>query len=645
MLLQPPNPALPPKSVKDICDTFGIDLVSSNPLKTFLEVLDTNLHDPTKAIQAALLLPSGDSNSGTLTNGLWCMGEDNSYLCKVSLSYKIVGLEALIDNIFSWFASNIPGFTSKKSPTLPDIILTFSRTTIFNLAAPEDADLMTRIPTLTITFPVQSFYLNIDILQYSKQVLLTPLPTSSSIRSILQDVFQGAGNLSSDLLQLLPGNDSSDPFSSLFDHFYLWYIQVTYDTVQWAGRNLQWGVGLLCFWKPKDIPICVALTYDSASSTFLGRLMLQQHFADATDLRSPAWDPRLSPNSILNAVNLKPSDLQPPNLWDLVGLPPEEQLPIPTLLTSAEVSFSQPGGPGTGSLFQFSASLGSSPISTTPDPSTSAAPSGFKWRSASVDFAIVSPPPAAGTKPAKSYSIDVGSTFRLDPVANPDPNATPIPSAFFSLALRYDTSNAGSTWLMRASAQNLSVGLLASFFDADTSSGAMAVLSKINLKYLSVLYTYKKSTASSFLMTGILTLGALELDLSYQYVSALVTSDDVTAAGVHLQGGGQLPNSPDKIVKTGNSQTTWSFFAKLSVTSPDSTIKSVANSIVDGGGDRLPPFVADIPLSTATSGNPQVELQFSSASGTSGKTSVLSVWLSIAGFSLTFVSLPCSRLR
>jgi hypothetical protein len=97
----------------------------------------------------------------------------------------------------------------------------------------------------------------------------------------------------------------------------------------------------------------------------------------------------------------------------------------------------------------------------------------------------------------------------------------------------------GSSRILQATAQNLSLGLLRSFFAVDNDStaadGAMAVIDELNLKSLDVLYTYQSGIASSFLMTGVMVLGMLELDMTFQYVSASMNKGDVTAAGVHLQ--------------------------------------------------------------------------------------------------------------
>ncbi len=134
----------------------------------------------------------------------------------------------------------------------------------------------------------------------------------------------------------------------------------------------------------------------------------------------------------------------------------------------------------------------------------------------------------------------------------------------------------------------------------------MSVMSKLNLRSLELLYTYQGQTASSFLITGILELGDLEMDLSYQYVSTLLGPEDSTATSEYLKhnpDGGKLPSNPDDHFTAGATDTTpgstgnkvrSKFVARLSVTSQGSKISDIAESIKPGAGSALPPWVGDI---------------------------------------------------
>jgi hypothetical protein len=171
----------------------------------------------------------------------------------------------------------------------------------------------------------------------------------------------------------------------------------------------------------------------------------------------------------------------------------------------------------------------------------------------------------------------------------------------------------------------------------------MAVLDKLNLRTLDIMYTYQAGTASSFLMTGVLVLGMLELDMSFQYVSSKMKSGDMTAAGVYADkkpADNRLPADPKARQEKATGKNTFKFVATLRLSSPGATIASVAESIVPGAGDSLPAWIGDIVVNPANSTGvsfPTAELQWNIAPSTAGSTSVLTLWVSIAGFSLTFV--------
>jgi hypothetical protein len=232
---------------------------------------------------------------------------------------------------------------------------------------------------------------------------------------------------------------------------------------------------------------------------------------------------------------------------------------------------------------------------------------------------------------------------------NPPSGSTASP-ATFGAGLSY-TSNgtAGSSWILQASAQNLSVGLLRSFFEVEgnktTADGAMAVMDKLTLRNLDIMYTYQAGTASSFLMTGVLVLGMLELDMSFQYVSSKMKTGDVTAAGLYAENNpidSKLPADPEaRQEKAMGKETFFKFLATLRLSSPGATIASIAESILPGAGDSLPAWIGDIVVNPLNATNgvsyPTAELKWDIAKGPLGSTSVLTVWVSIAGFSFTFV--------
>jgi hypothetical protein len=140
----------------------------------------------------------------------------------------------------------------------------------------------------------------------------------------------------------------------------------------------------------------------------------------------------------------------------------------------------------------------------------------------------------------------------------------------------------------------------------------------------------------------------LELDLTYQYVSALLGPSDTTATQAYLDNNKDNEEEQNKLPKNdkytkGNKSTQSKFVAQLSVDSPLSTIASIAESIKPGAGDQLPSWVGNIEVnpSGATEASPAVELEFSTKSTTDpteeGNVSVLTLWLNIDGFNMTLV--------
>lgn len=201
-----------------------------------------------------------------------------------------------------------------------------------------------------------------------------------------------------------------------------------------------------------------------------------------------------------------------------------------------------------------------------------------------------------GGSPSKATtSLQVSTTVTLAPKDGDD---TGIAPATLHVGASFSSADGETSWIVRASVQDLSVALLANyFFDNTSNDGAMAVLGKLNLSSLNMIYTYDAGLASSFLITGVLELGELELDLSYQYVSSKhVTPGKKTAADIKWKDG--KPHDEISTI-TPNGTTQWKFEAFLGATTQSSSIKSITNSIVPRKGDDLPDFIGNIPINAA----------------------------------------------
>ena len=217
-------------------------------------------------------------------------------------------------------------------------------------------------------------------------------------------------------------------------------------------------------------------------------------------------------------------------------------------------------------------------------------------------------------------SIQIYTSFILYP-ENQDSEIDP---ASLQLSLKYNnSSNFGSDWILEGSIENLSVALLADYFDNSCREGAMKVLGNLTLRSLDMIYTYASPSPSSFLITAILELGELELDMSYQYVSAL----NKGKSAAQIKWGDTPPVSAPT--------TLWAFEASLRVNSPSATIASVAESIVPGSAVKLPNFVGQISVAPQYDPtNSPIKLRYS---GDDAGGSILTVWVSIESFNLTFI--------
>ncbi|KAH8882540.1 hypothetical protein GQ53DRAFT_455304 [Thozetella sp. PMI_491] len=608
------------------------------------------------------------SEPASCTNALWCMSTDSGYVYTARVSFDVSSpLNTVLSKAIGWITAGFDGLVPKTSVDLPPITLTLTKTARFVLtdAGAVDDTQTIRDTSLSLQFNVLGFHLHLDLLAPDGYRLLLLPPRASStgkasdsgIGTMIENAFGKGQNYDPNVVP--NSGDGTDPFTRFFNRFHLWYIRVDHDDSQAEeGKQLQWGIAIIAIWQPKDtIAIAVSLTYDSKSSTFAGRLLRAVDIPDPLALRIPSWDPRLDPSFILcNSLRLStdPSALTLDqvrtrlggglNLFELMGLSGGNQPPVPNTLSAAEVVFSRPAG----SNFRFQMSADVTRVGTVPRPESGGAPDGgFSWDEAALDMSISS----EGEDKKMSYSVDLFMTCSLTPdAANKD-----ILPAYFGLGMHYDKTAGDDkgTWILRGTAQNLSVGLLASFFDNDaTRDGAMAVMSKLSLRSLDVIYTYEGQTASSFLITAALVLGGLELDLSYQYVSSLVKPTGKTATQQFLDDGGEkakLPSDKANQLTDITGTTSWKFMASLSATSPESTIASIAESLRPGAGGALPEWVGGIVVNSPTSsssssgGNPPlVELEFGSEtitaeSGQKSDVSLLTVWLNILGFNLTFV--------
>lgn len=409
---QPESPITLPL-IDKLARTFNlkVDGNSFQPLSSFLGQLDKN-----KRLQATLVkqpkvstmqpeIIDQDVNAGMPTNAVWFIVKPDSYQVTYALSYSITGADTFLTDALDWIASNFDAFEPNFKVKAPPVNLTLKRTKIYSAKVTQIEEPIVTTG-ISFAFDISSFRLYLDLSAFDREIILTP-KGGASIAEMVQDIF--GGNQDADKqnidMSLLPNAEGSDPFATLFDNVHLWYIRIRYDSLQPKTKRLQWGIGVLAFWKPKtDLHLATLLTYDTFSKLFIGRLMFEQDFQTAMDLRLPAWDARLSPATILEAEGLTPKDFDRSlDLWKLVGFDSSSQPPIPTKLQNVQVTFQGSPDAKTGSVFTFMADL---VRDDKPQPERAGgAPSGFTWDTASLDLLIVSPKARSS---AKTYAIDVG---------------------------------------------------------------------------------------------------------------------------------------------------------------------------------------------------------------------------------------------
>ena len=425
---QPKNLASLPL-IEGIANSFDLEVgdSSSQPLPNFLGQLDkekrlraTLVEQPQSSEEKSPLIVDSD----TPTNAVWFIVKPGTYEVTYVLSYLVTGTDDFLDSAITWIKTNLDGFAPGKeheisatetseneSPKQENPIhLTLKRTKRYRFenSKLKEPDVVTSI---SFAFDVASFRLYLDLSTRDREILLVPRKTKQ-ILEMIKDIFrdnQDVGEKDIDM-SMLPNGDNSDPFASIFDDVHLWYVRLRYDGLQPKKRRLQWGIGIFAFWKPKEnLNIATLMTYDSMSKLFVGRLMFEQDFQTAMDVRLPTWDPRLSPSRILHAKNLKPEDFNRSlDLWTLVGLDPASQPPIPTKLRNVQVTFQGSSDANTGSVFSFMSDL---VRDDKPQPERpGGAPSGFSWDTASLDLVIVSPKVKGSTR---TYNIDVSSLVTL----------------------------------------------------------------------------------------------------------------------------------------------------------------------------------------------------------------------------------------
>ena len=345
-----------------------------------------------------------------------------------------------------------------------------------------------------------------------------------------------------------------------------------------------------------DAAVDLYLTYNSLSSTFTGGLITSGFYATSKDKLLIPY----VPGTQMDLPVGKSYD----RYWDMSQYFSEEHrkaIPkaLPMSIRTARVSFAT----STTEVVSFSAQVVSTDAATTPatgeTPPKALVPTPFVWEELGVDFTL--------SKSATQTTVTCVLACRF--ILNP-PVGSSLKAADLGISIAYDDGD----WTLQGYAENLSFGLLSSFFEDNSSDAAMSMLGKLNIASLDLLLTHDKDGgAASFLFTGIVDFGELQLRLFYQYTSSNAGENQTIQQKVVQQSGAvEGPTflaSPPAI--QGQPQSSWTFECDLGASTGEATIGTIANSILEDSAGDIPAFLANIkiPKADGTNGRSPIYLK------------------------------------
>ncbi|MCJ1402453.1 hypothetical protein MMC11_005673 [Xylographa trunciseda] len=431
-------------------------------------------------------------------------------------------------------------------------------------------------------------------------ITLTPAGVSCTVTASGADVWNSLSSLGGGI----PGNSDAKPeWGALFKNVYLLSATI--------GKNsggVWWRIHTLVDLEPKN-HILLLLTYDSPSKTFAGTVVFRNNFPSATDMLLPTFEitSDILPDSIYGGDASKlPVYLELMQIFGEGGSLPKS---IPSSLAVASISYKKAIKP----MLSFSASL----IALDTTDAADAVPAPFVWNEVHVQC----------SKEAV-FMGEVYTSFTLNP-----PQGYNYPPAEMSIGLAYKAG----TWQLAGHVESLSCGLLCSFFPSDLGDPVAKVLGKLTLKSLDVLYTYSGGgAATSFLISGVITMGQLELRLFYQYASKQVDPNS-TAAAIGLK---DIENPPPQVDLSKSSKSSdWRFECDLGATNTGATVATILDSIVDNASDILPDFVKDIKIAPAAGHPSPIYLKIGTAGAGDAQCVVFVFNVNIAGFKVMFIQI------
>jgi hypothetical protein len=345
---------------------------------------------------------------------------------------------------------------------------------------------------------------------------------------------------------------------------------------RFSGSNISFEIGFTVTLKVGNRPLAIGLSYDTESQTFNGSLLFQTMFLARLD---PNYD---------DLEDIPPgmlATLEP--FYDLAASSPFDSLPksVPTRLTGASITYTKTSEDAPYEL-QFSAAMASGASTTPPGNSAdTSVPFPFDWSDISLGYYRRGP---TEEEPAVN-ALSIGSTFELHS------NSGQFLAGLMSVSFDYIVDGS-SSWSLSGSARYLQLGAIAKFFDPKLNGQVLDILGNIRIDSIDVSYTYDRGTtqqdvATSFLFSGVITFGDIQLKLYYQYVTNTAASNGTSAAH-KAQSNGHDKLTP--IDTTNGEDTAWRFDAYLDIPIGAATLGQIADSILDNASNSLPNFARDI---------------------------------------------------
>lgn len=384
-----------------------------------------------------------------------------------------------------------------------------------------------------------------------------------------------------------------------------------------SSGTVSWGI--LLSLKFNQVPMY--LRYDSESKSLAGGLIKTDFYSTAAEAALVSYDP--------STIVEKPADSpEPQDFYDVIMFGGEfGRLPgcLPTRMLTATIAYQI-----TPTLFSLQATLTSSRGDLMSSSSEPMVPSPFSWDKLDVSM----------TKVGATLSCRMDTTFSLTDG-----------TSFADLGLT--VSYVDSDWKVLGHASNVKGTMLTQFFDKAYQDALNAVVGRLQIDELQMLYAYgkddsKKTLATSFIVFGTVSLGKLQLRLFFQYASSRA-GETPAAASILPPATGTASSHPAfsdtkvrplSVVKTtgGTHQTDWKFECDLgAVTDADVTLGNVLESIVDGGADSLPSFLANVKIPPATSDKSLFSLEaFKAPAGADTGSVIFKFSITLEGFTFAF---------